>query len=156
MDVETLEKRHSDFFAPAFVVKVGGDDLVRDLFLTVSSVKVDLKEKAAGRFDLTVTNAFSWEHREFVAGADEERVDLLELFQFGPAGHQASLFDRKESAGRSSDGHRLEQGDVPPHLKKAVRELRLRLGHSPLYRVVEVDPWSRIPERRHALMRFDP
>ena len=68
----------------------------------------------------------------------------------------ASSSPRKESAGRSSDGHRLEQGDVPPHLKKAVRELRLRLGHSPLYRVVEVDPWSRIPERRHALMRFDP
>jgi nucleotidyltransferase/DNA polymerase involved in DNA repair len=81
---------------------------------------------------------------------------ILELYQFGPAGHQTSLFDRKESGGRSSDAHRLEQGDVPPHLKKAVRELRLRLGHSPLYRVVEVDPWSRIPERRHALMRFDP
>jgi DNA polymerase-4/protein ImuB len=45
---------------------------------------------------------------------------------------------------------------VPPSLKDAVKELRLRLGHSPLYRVVEVDPWSRIPERRHALMRFEP
>jgi DNA polymerase-4/protein ImuB len=41
-------------------------------------------------------------------------------------------------------------------LKDAVRELKLRLGHSPLYRVVEVDPWSRIPERRHALLSFDP
>jgi nucleotidyltransferase/DNA polymerase involved in DNA repair len=81
---------------------------------------------------------------------------VLELHQFGPAGHQTNLFDRKESAGRSSDANRLEQGEIPPHLKKAVRELRLRLGHSPLYRVVEVDPWSRIPERRHALMRFDP
>jgi DNA polymerase-4/protein ImuB len=37
-----------------------------------------------------------------------------------------------------------------------VRELKLRLGHSPLYRVVEVDPLSRIPERRHALLSFDP
>jgi DNA polymerase-4/protein ImuB len=50
----------------------------------------------------------------------------------------------------------LADGEVPPSLKDAVKELRLRLGHSPLYRVVEVDPWSRIPERRHALMRFEP
>ncbi|MCG6986326.1 MAG: hypothetical protein LJE61_14130 [Thiocapsa sp.] len=83
MDVETLEQKHGDYFAPAFVVSVGGDDLVRDLFLTVASVKVDLQEKAAGRFSITVTNAFSWEHREFVAGESEERIDLLELFQFG-------------------------------------------------------------------------
>lgn len=83
MDLETLENKHTDFFAPTFVATVGGKDLVRDLFLTVASVQVDLKEKAAGRFSMTVTNAFSWEHREFVAGESEERVDLLELFQFG-------------------------------------------------------------------------
>jgi nucleotidyltransferase/DNA polymerase involved in DNA repair len=81
---------------------------------------------------------------------------VLELFQFGPAGHQTSLFDRKQASGRSADGAGLAEGDVPAHLKKAVKELKLRLGESPLYRVVEVDPWSRIPERRHALMRFDP
>ncbi len=83
MDVETLEQKHSDYFAPAFVITVGGDDLVRDLFLTVASINVDLKEKTAGRFSITVTNAFNWEHREFVAGETEERVDLLELFAFG-------------------------------------------------------------------------
>jgi len=83
VDVETLEQIHGDYFAPAFVVTVGGDDLVRDLYLTVASVKVDLQEKAAGRFTITVTNAFNWEHREFVAGDNEERIDLLELFRFG-------------------------------------------------------------------------
>ncbi|MBF9031839.1 hypothetical protein HKCCE3408_15675 [Rhodobacterales bacterium HKCCE3408] len=82
-DVETLEQRHGDYFAPTFVVTVGGKDLVRDLFLTVSAVKVDLKEKAAGRFSVTVANAFNWEHREFVAGETEDRVDLLDLFAFG-------------------------------------------------------------------------
>ena len=45
---------------------------------------------------------------------------------------------------------------MPAALRSAVRELKLRLGHSPLYRVVEVDPMSRIPERRHALLSFDP
>jgi phage protein D len=83
VDVATLEETHRDFFAPTFVVKIAGDDLVRDLFLTVASVSVDLKENAAGHFKLTVTNAFDWEHREFTAGKGEERVALLELFQFG-------------------------------------------------------------------------
>jgi nucleotidyltransferase/DNA polymerase involved in DNA repair len=81
---------------------------------------------------------------------------LVELFQFGPPTEQSSLFDRKEEGGRSSGAARLAEGEVPPTLRDAVKELRLRLGHSPLYRVVEVDPWSRIPERRHALMRFEP
>lgn len=83
MDVETLEQRHGDYFAPTLVVTVGGDDLVRDLLLTVSAVKIDLKENAAGRFSITVANAFDWEDREFVAGETEARVDLLDLFAFG-------------------------------------------------------------------------
>ncbi|MGD2046298.1 MAG: DNA polymerase Y family protein [Gemmatimonadota bacterium] len=81
---------------------------------------------------------------------------LLELTHFGAQSAQTSLFDRKERSGRDTGGSDLGQGEVPPSLRDAVKELKLRLGHSPLYRVVEVDPWSRIPERRHALLSFDP
>lgn len=81
---------------------------------------------------------------------------LLELTRFGAASAQADLFDRKEGRSRSQAGRDLARGEVPDALKDAVKELKLRLGHSPLYRVVEVDPWSRIPERRHALLSFDP
>lgn len=83
MEIDDLERIHQDFFAPTFVVTIGGQDLVRDLHLTVASVSVDLKEKASGRFTITVTNAFSWEDREFVAGASDSRVHLLDLFKFG-------------------------------------------------------------------------
>jgi nucleotidyltransferase/DNA polymerase involved in DNA repair len=38
----------------------------------------------------------------------------------------------------------------------AVRQLKQRYGTSPIYRIVEVEPWSRIPERRRALISFDP
>jgi nucleotidyltransferase/DNA polymerase involved in DNA repair len=38
----------------------------------------------------------------------------------------------------------------------AVHQLKHRYGESPLYHVVEVEPWSRIPERRHALISYDP
>lgn len=41
-------------------------------------------------------------------------------------------------------------------LIEAARQLKSRYETSPLFRVVEVEPWSRIPERRHALMPFDP
>jgi len=81
---------------------------------------------------------------------------LLELTHFGAPSAQTGLFDRKEETGRAAGGYELAQGEVPPSLRDAVKELKLRLGHSPLYRVVEVDPWSRIPERRHALLSFDP
>lgn len=38
----------------------------------------------------------------------------------------------------------------------AIHQLKHRYGESPLYHVVEVEPWSRIPERRHALISYDP
>lgn len=80
----------------------------------------------------------------------------VEFFDFGAPSFQTGLFDRREEAGRSGGGWELRDGDVPPSLREAVRELKMKMGHSPLYRVVEVDPFSRIPERRHALLNFDP
>lgn len=41
-------------------------------------------------------------------------------------------------------------------LREAVRSLQARFGRSPLMRVVEVEPWSRIPERRLALIDYEP
>jgi DNA polymerase-4/protein ImuB len=41
-------------------------------------------------------------------------------------------------------------------LSHAVSMLKQRYGLSPLFRIVEVEPWSRIPERRHALVSYDP
>ena len=81
---------------------------------------------------------------------------LLELTRFGASSAQAGLFDRRDEGGRAESGRDLIHGEVPASIKDAVKELKLRLGHSPLFRVVEVDPWSRIPERRHALLSFDP
>lgn len=83
MRLEHFEQAHGDFYVPTFVVEVGRQDLVRELFLTVSSVSVDLKERSASRFSVQVGGAFDWEKREFVAGERSDRADLLELFAFG-------------------------------------------------------------------------
>jgi hypothetical protein len=81
---------------------------------------------------------------------------LLELTEFGVQSTQTQLFDRNIDGARAAGELDFNQGEVPISLRDAVKELKLRIGHSPLYRVVEVDPWSRIPERRHALLSFDP
>jgi DNA polymerase-4/protein ImuB len=80
----------------------------------------------------------------------------LEIHRFGPSASQRCLFERREASGRAAEGRTLTSGSIPEPLRNAVRELKLRIGYSPLYRVVEMDPWSRIPERRHALLSFDP
>jgi protein ImuB len=44
----------------------------------------------------------------------------------------------------------------PRPLVEAVQQLKQRYGASPIYRIAEVEPWSRIPERRHALVSYEP
>ncbi|MFH1486535.1 MAG: DNA polymerase Y family protein [Chloroflexota bacterium] len=60
----------------------------------------------------------------------------------GEAGRQISLFT---SVRRRTN------------LAEAIRELQTRFaGKAPIYRIREVEPWSRIPERRRVLVPYDP
>jgi nucleotidyltransferase/DNA polymerase involved in DNA repair len=66
----------------------------------------------------------------------------LELMQLGDeGGKQANLF--------AAHAGQEEQ------IAEAARQLSARYGQTPLARVVEVEPWSRIPERRWALVPYD-
>jgi DNA polymerase-4/protein ImuB len=40
-------------------------------------------------------------------------------------------------------------------LEEAVRQLKVRYGYSPIYRCVDVEPWSVIPEDRQILVESD-
>lgn len=104
--------------------------------------------------------------REVLASALRNRVRLapppraleglfVEFFEFGAPAVQSLLFERREKGARGTDHSPLSAGRISDSLREAVRELELKLGHSPLYRVVEMDPWSRIPERRHALLPLE-
>ena len=60
----------------------------------------------------------------------------------GESGVQASLF---------SDVRRQEQ------LREMMRQMEVRLRTKPpIFKVKNIEPWSRIPERRQALVQFDP
>jgi len=58
---------------------------------------------------------------------------------------------------------RGQQGELLPprmapqreRLEECLRQLKARYGYCPVGRVVAVEPWSRIPERRLALIDFD-
>lgn len=116
------------------------------------TVECILREPTAKKEDL------AWVTRSRIALSPPPRAVeklRLEFVQFGAATTQSDLFGRSEASGRDEAGRTLSGGAIPASLTQAVRELTLRLGDSPLYRVVELDPWSRIPERRHALLRFE-
>jgi DNA polymerase-4/protein ImuB len=60
-----------------------------------------------------------------------------------------------EESGRQ---HNLfaEQSRPREQLDEMVRHLKVRFGESPIARVVDVEPWHRLPERRYALLEYDP
>jgi phage protein D len=83
MKLEALDRSYEDFYVPTLVVAVGGEDLLRDHLLAVTSVEVDLRLKSPGRFSVSIGNAYDWEARDFVAGERGSRIDLLDMFAFG-------------------------------------------------------------------------
>ena len=50
----------------------------------------------------------------------------------------------------------VPQGRHVQAARHAVQEIKLRIRKSPLYHIIEVQPWSRIPERRYALIDYEP
>jgi DNA polymerase-4/protein ImuB len=79
-------------------------------------------------------------------GAVERLV--LELTAFAPGTAELQLFARDAGAAARAGQRRA--------LHSAAREILMRLKRSFLYHVIEVQPWSRLPERRYALIDFEP
>ncbi len=79
-------------------------------------------------------------------GAVERLV--LEFTAFAPGTTELQLFARDAQAAARAGQQRA--------LQSAAREIRMRVKRSALYHIVEVQPWSRIPERRYALIDYEP
>jgi hypothetical protein len=80
MELSTLSSRYGNFYAPAFAVRIGSDDLMRDLLVAVSQVEVDLVLGAAARLSFTVVNSYSAKEHAFLTGRGQK---LLEVLKFG-------------------------------------------------------------------------
>lgn len=77
MELSRLSERYGDFYAPAFAVRVGGEELTRDLLLPISQVEVDLVLGAAARFSFTIVNCYSLKAHAFLTGRGQRVLDLL-------------------------------------------------------------------------------
>lgn len=94
---------------------------------------------------------------------DRERLwhtirPLLEYAEYpGPiAGLELELGGLTAESGRQPSLLDAERTRRREQMDEMVRHLKVRFGQSPMARMVEVEPWSRIPERRWALMDYDP
>src|SRR5690606_3863700 len=100
-----------------------------------------LREPLGDRGRLWLTVRTHVEYAEFPGLFTELSLELGGLT--AESGRQWSLLDTDRV-------RRAEQ------LDEMVRHLKVRFGHSPVARVVDVEPWHRLPERRHALLEYDP
>jgi uncharacterized protein len=79
MELSQLSDRYGNFYAPAFAVRLGRDDLTRDLLVAVSQVEVDMVLGAAARFSFTVVNSYSIKAHAFLTGRDAQLLDILKF-----------------------------------------------------------------------------
>jgi nucleotidyltransferase/DNA polymerase involved in DNA repair len=73
---------------------------------------------------------------------------VLEFTAFAPGTAELQLFARDAQAAARAGQQRA--------LQNAAREIRMRVKRSVLYHIIEVQPWSRLPERRYALIDYEP
>lgn len=100
-----------------------------------------LREPTGDRERLWQTLQPLLEYAEYPGAIADLELELSGLT--AESGRQPSLLDAERV-------RRREQMD------EMVRHLKVRYGESPLAHAVEVERWSRIPERRWALMDYDP
>lgn len=101
---------------------------------------ITFREATADRDQILYVLRCTLEAAGLSGPVEELSVELSGLTQ--ETGKQEGLFAAK--------GRRRAQ------LEEALRQLKARFGQSSVFHIVEVEPWSRIPERRLALIDYDP
>lgn len=76
----TLANAYGDFYAPSYAVRIGRDDVMRDLLIPISQVDVDLKLGTASLFNFTITDCYNQARQMFRTGRGD---DVLSLLKFG-------------------------------------------------------------------------
>ena len=79
MDLADFSNSNGAFYAPTFVVRVGGKSLTHDLAIPVTQVEVDLPLGAPGRFSFTVVNTYSMDRHAFLSGRGQPVLDTLKF-----------------------------------------------------------------------------
>jgi nucleotidyltransferase/DNA polymerase involved in DNA repair len=123
----------------------------------VVRVRAELEQRASWLIEVTLKDPSA--DRDRIAALLETRLEQapplgaverlqVEFTGFVPGTAELQLFARDASAAARAGRQRA--------LRSAAREIKLRLKRSLLYHVIEVQPWSRLPERRYALIDYEP
>lgn len=79
MKLADLSSGYGNFYAPAFTLRLGGVDVVRQLLVAVSDVEVDLVMTAASHFSFTLVDCYNQDKGEFQSGHGENLLETLTL-----------------------------------------------------------------------------
>ncbi|HEX9705804.1 MAG TPA: hypothetical protein VGA20_11205, partial [Gemmatimonadales bacterium] len=107
--------------------------------------EVTLKDPSADRDHITAPVKVRLEHAPPTGAALRLAVEFT---QFAPGTAELQLFARDANAAARAGRRRA--------LRAAAEEIKTRFKRTLLYHVVEVQPWSRLPERRYALIDYEP
>ncbi|HXF96894.1 MAG TPA: hypothetical protein VNI61_12415, partial [Gemmatimonadales bacterium] len=107
--------------------------------------EVTLRNPSADREAIAAPLRARLEHAP-PAGAVERLA--VEFTAFAPGTTELQLFARDASAAARAGRRRA--------LRAAAQEIRTRFRRNLLSHIVEVQPWSRLPERRYALIDYEP
>jgi nucleotidyltransferase/DNA polymerase involved in DNA repair len=95
------------------------------------------------------------------ATADRDRLAVATLPRLGEVAAPVSELWIGGDASGAIGGHQLTAVPSPGEERRArageaVRQVRAAQGEAAMLRIVEMEPWSRLPERRWALAPFEP
>ncbi len=139
------------------------DTLLVTIESMLSGVFNRIMEKGMGIHDLVLwTRTFGAEHWERIIRFKEPSMNLknalvrvkrvLENYpQPGPV-EQAGIRVVRLGYPRGKQNNLFAEIRSKNHLMEDIRQLELRQGNPQVFTLREVEPWSRIPERRYALM----
>jgi nucleotidyltransferase/DNA polymerase involved in DNA repair len=130
----------------------------------LSRMTLSLAGRAARELTLQaeLESGRTWQHRLVFREpvSEDERLTFLlrtALINFPPPQAIRSLSLRLSSLTAES-GKQLSLGQKQRQqrqIEEAIRQLKTRYGYSPVYRCVDVEPWSVIPEDRQILVESD-
>ena len=130
----------------------------------LSRLRLALQGKAARELTLQaeLETGRGWERRivlrEAVSESERLAFVLRSSLQNAPPPNAVRSISLRLGGLTGETGKQLSLGErarVQRHLEEAIRQLRARYGYSPVFRCVDVEPWSVIPEERQILIESD-
>jgi DNA polymerase-4/protein ImuB len=143
-------------------VTISLEAILTELESLLAKVFVNISRLGLGIYNLDIwTRSWSAAYWERTIRFKEPAIDiksvkkrikrLLEDYpQQGPVEHVGFRIIRLGYP-RGRQGNLMPRARAQDHLMEDIRQLELRLGNPQVYKVQEMEPWSRIPERRYIL-----